>query len=161
MPALNQNINKTSVHSPYVRQALSLLSLAWITPWNGWEVFNLTWKERNVNIKLNTCFSSHSPSWSPGCRWLSRWVRDPSLGPGSGSVQPPNINLCSECVDDTGRPRLYLATIQQSGLFLWVRVQSDCHNGFYLGDNAGSQFQVGYNHAKEVIWNADKNENIG
>ena len=50
VPALNQNINKTSVHSPYVRQALSLLSLAWITPWNGWEVFNLTWKERNVNI---------------------------------------------------------------------------------------------------------------
>ena len=39
-----------TVHSPYVRQALSLLSLAWITPWNGWEVFNLTWKERNVNI---------------------------------------------------------------------------------------------------------------
>ena len=97
---LNQNINKTSVHSPYVRQALSLLSLAWITPWNGWEVFNLTWKERNVNIKLNTCFSSHSPSWSPGCRWRSRWVRAPSLGSvsGSGSVPPPNINLCSVSV---------------------------------------------------------------
>ena len=116
--ALNQNINKTSVHSPYVRQALSLLSLAWITPWNGWEVFSLTWKKRNVNIKLNTSFLSNSPSWSPGCRWRSRWVRAPSLGSGSdsGSGQPPNSNLCSVFVCGAG---CYEATIEQSGLFVW------------------------------------------
>ena len=86
VPALNQNINETSVHSPYVRQALSLLSLAWITPWNGWEVFSLTWKKRNVNIKLNSSFLSNSPSWSPGCRWPSRWGRARSQVPGTGQT---------------------------------------------------------------------------
>ena len=44
---------------------------------------------------------------------------------------------------------------------IWTISVSHSHNGFYLADNAASEFQVGNNHAKEVIWNADKNENVG
>ena len=44
---------------------------------------------------------------------------------------------------------------------IWSISVSQTHNGFYLGDNAGSEFQVGNNRAKEVIWNVDKNQNLG